>query len=191
MKAEKPCSVCNGQYDRACMICGWTKPKKKKFFKGKKKPLTNAQLIKRDARREHTMLLDQYSRNCIIYGNYTTQLQIVDDEIAKHRKFTQEVYDAVQEGKTIHSLAEKHDLTENQIKRILSTALLQRNQGAEHKLKPEPVRVRKSKEEVEAEIAEIRRKRDTPKPPRRGTFADMEYVDDESETCDNGVARVD
>jgi transposase-like protein len=191
MKAEKFCSVCNGQFERACMICGWKKSKKKKFFKGKKKSLTNTELIVRDAKREHTMMLDQYSRNCMIYGNYTTQLTIVDGEIEKHRVFTQEIWQAIRvEGKTIHSLAEKHDLTENQIKRLLATALLQQNHGSTNKLRPEPVTNKKSKEEVEAEIAEIRSKRDTPKPPRRGTFADMEYID-EPETCCNGVEGMD
>lgn len=147
----------------------------------KAKRLTNVELIKRDARREQILLLDQYSRNCIIHGNYGTQLPNIDLKIEQHRKFTQELLES---DKTISTLAKQHDLTENQVKRLRATALMQRNQKASDTLRPALIQPNR-----DAEIAEIRRKRDTPKPPRRGTFAEMEEVDD-TETSDNGLERV-
>lgn len=168
MKASKPCDMCKGRFKQACIICGWAK-------KPKAKSLINAERIDRDGRREYIMMIDHYSRACAIHGNYTTQLAACDKQILEHREFADRIWAEVEDEElSLTTVAKKHDLTVNQVKRILATTLMIRNMGAANPLKPEPVRIKRSQAEVDAEIAEIRRKRDMPKPPKPATFAKCE-----------------
>lgn len=148
----KACNVCKGRFSRPCIICGFSKPEKKKV-------LTKEALLERDARREEIMMYDHYSRNIIKYGNYGTKIVNVDSEIQKHRELANQIYDETQE-KSLALVAKKHDLTVNQVKRIAATALMQRNTKTQNQLLPA---LPEKAKPTEAEIAEIRRERDTRK----------------------------
>lgn len=168
----KPCNICKGQFKRECMICGCKLEKPK------------VDEHKREGARERAMMLDGFSRNCIVYGNHTTELLPTDADIKEHRELADQIWEETQTT-SINTVAKNHGLTKKQVMTILATKLMQKNEKVPNTLSPEVPHVRRDPAVVAAEIAEIRRKRGQPKP---GTFSKMIEVFDDSETGDSGVS---
>lgn len=163
-----PCNVCKGKFN--CMFCGFKREKKQK--------LSEAEIRARDARRERIMMLDQFSKNSMLHGNYSTGLDSTNLNIEEHRAFIKEVAEDVERYSISHA-CKVFELTVSQVKRLLASGLHQElNRFPDHTFK-EPDLPKKSKEEIEREISEARRKRDEPKPPRRGVLADLVEGDDD------------
>lgn len=121
MKHEKPCKVCNGRSKIKCMICGW------KVVVKKTKAMTPQEKLTRDSKREKIMTINQYSHNSLKFENCSTEIGTVDKEIEKHRTLAQEIWDKIQGGRSVQSVAKEHDLTPKQVKYILASALMQQN----------------------------------------------------------------
>jgi hypothetical protein len=154
------------------MTCGW-------FKKKKKKQLTAQELLDRDGLREEILTRDNLSRASMKHGNCSTGIGPVNTEIARHRDFTQFLWEEVHDaGKSLARVAKEHDLTVNIVKQLLASALMQQNHNVKNQ--PKPTRPYKTLEEKEREWDEVRAKRDAPKPGRTPTFSKMEDVPDES-----------
>lgn len=173
-KAEKPCSICKGRFKQACIICGWKRPKRAKV-------LTNKELLDRDAYREKIMLIDHYARTSAAHGNYTTQLPVTDREITEHRKFAQDLWYRAKD-ESVAVLAKKHNLTVNQVKRILATALQQQLVGHTDTLRPGIAKI----DTKAIEEANRQKRLQYQKKSHRGTFSKM--VDYEPDESNNGVS---
>lgn len=132
--------------------------------------MTRDEILERDAYREKITMRTAISHASLVFGNCSTQVGSADKWIEEHRKLAKEIFDLVESGRSIPSIAKEYDLTQKQVKQIIAMALLQKNRKEDDKPIERPPL--KSKEEKEAEIAEIRKKRDSYK--ARKHFLEME-----------------
>lgn len=126
--------------------------------------------LERDAKREKIAMRTAISHASLVFGNCSTQVDSANTWVEEHRVFAKEIFDLVEEGRAISGIAKEYELTPKLVKEIYAMVLFQLNHKEDNK--PKEYIPLKSKEEKEAEIAAIRKKRDSHKMNKH--FLEME-----------------